>query len=175
MKPWPIGAAQAALPRLCFVQQLLWKGLLHGSTSALAVSALTATLRQLTRCLDPAGTSIGISFFDPGTKAGGGAAAAPAVHGMSELLGSTAQQVVASIVGGLPWVLQHRHDAAHRALVCPLAVRGSCTPCYCNLDSRAPGTPPLLTAACDPSAPQSDGALGPEEPKACSVIVYTVS
>jgi hypothetical protein len=120
MEAWPYGCYQAGLPRLCFVQQLLWKGLFHASTCTETITAFTCLLHQVSSCLGARGTSMGITTFNPGMKAAVGGTAAPAVHGMNQLLGKCSQQIVASIVGGLPWVLLHRHDRKHHAQVCTL-------------------------------------------------------
>jgi hypothetical protein len=117
MEPWSLGCHQTGLPRLCCVQQLLWKGLLHPATQRDTIGALTRTLQQLAAVLSARGNSVGITTVNPGMKAAVGAAAAPAVHGMSRLLGKCAMQVVAAFIGGLPWVLLHRHNSAHQPLV----------------------------------------------------------
>jgi hypothetical protein len=128
MEPWSLGCHQAGLPSLCFVQQLLWKGLLDASTQRDTVLALTCTLQQLAACLSPRGSSVGITTVNPGAKAALGASAAPAVYGMSQLLGKCSLQIVAAFVGGLPWALLHRHDPKHQ----PLVRRRSVHPCMCN-------------------------------------------
>ena len=105
-----LGCQHFGLARLCCIQQLLWRGLLHPSTEAATIAALTVTLQQATACLSARGSSVGFSFFNPGRKAAPGGASSPAVHGMDQLLGTCTLQVVAAITGGLPWVLLRRHD-----------------------------------------------------------------
>ena len=117
MQPWAAGCHLTGQARLCCVQQLLWKGLLHASTRLDTIAALTRLLQQLATCLSSRGTSAGITVFKPGLKAALSGAASPAIDGMAQLLGKCSQQFVASFVGGLPWVLVHRSDRQYRAQV----------------------------------------------------------
>lgn len=121
LKPWVLGCQLFNLPQLSFVQQLLWKGLLHERTCKVTVQVLTSILRQLEACLSPHRSSSGVTTFQAGMKdvAAGAGLASPAAEGMGSIMGQCSYQLVACIVSGLPWVLAHRHEAESRQQVCP--------------------------------------------------------
>jgi hypothetical protein len=109
LQPWLLGSFLFNNPRLCFVQQVLWKGLLHSSTTAATIRVVTRLLRQLAACLSSRSSNVGISTFQAGVKAMGASAAAATAHGLSQLLGQISYQLVACLVAGIPWVISNRH------------------------------------------------------------------
>lgn len=120
LKPWVLGCHLFDLPRLSFVQQLLWKGLLHERTCMVTVQVLTSILWQLEACLSPHRSSSGVTTFQAGIKdvAAGAGLASPAAEGMGRIMGQCSYQLVACLVSGLPWVLAHRHESESRNQVC---------------------------------------------------------
>jgi hypothetical protein len=122
MEPWLAGCYLTGQDHLCCVQQLLWKGLLHSSTRLEAITAMTQLLTQLAACLSARGSSAGITVLKAGLKAAMGGAPSTAANGMSRLLGKCPQQLVACLVGGLPWVLHHCGERQHQRQVPPLSL-----------------------------------------------------